>query len=161
MKALFVLLYSLLFDLATPPETREAPVLDARLPTTHTPKDCLQCMCEVESGCTNKPCNSDPPGKSESCGYYQIKLAYYSECGTPGWKKGKETMEVAWKRCAANKNCSMQCVIAYHNRWKHLCPGKSPCEQMSKQHNGGPYGCKRESTEKYWNKIKKACDIKI
>ncbi|KAK0401663.1 hypothetical protein QR680_015903 [Steinernema hermaphroditum] len=101
-------------------------------------KDCLQCICELESGCAPIGCNMDQG--TLSCGYFQIKLPYYIDCGTPGQQPGEST-EAAWKRCADDYSCAVQCVESYINRYAGNCPGKGYCERMSRLHNGGPNGC--------------------
>ncbi|TKR87286.1 hypothetical protein L596_011704 [Steinernema carpocapsae] len=117
-------------------------------------KNCLQCICQVESGC--KPIGCNPDQGSLSCGYFQIKLPYYQDCGTPGKKPG-ELDTTAWKRCADDYNCASQCVHNYIKRYASKCPGKSACQQMSRLHNGGPNGCNVGGTAGYWNKVKTCC----
>uniref|UniRef100_A0A914VNN9 lysozyme n=1 Tax=Plectus sambesii TaxID=2011161 RepID=A0A914VNN9_9BILA len=107
-------------------------------------------MCQLESrGCNAIGCNWD--AGSLSCGYFQIKLAYYQDCGEP-WKQQGESTEQAWQRCGNNWDCSVQCIHNYMNRYGGNCPGRSDCERMARIHNGGPYGC-NSGTDWYWNKI--------
>lgn len=73
---------------------------------------CLKCICQIESNCRNEPCRMD--GGSLSCGYYQIKEAYWIDCGRPGG---------SWQACAASLSCSEQCVRAYMNRYGTYCTG--------------------------------------
>ncbi|CAJ0601928.1 unnamed protein product [Cylicocyclus nassatus] len=117
---------------------------------------CIHCICLHESGCKPIGCNMDVG--SLSCGYYQIKLPYYEDCGTPGRKSG-EDVTTAWKRCADDYNCATQCVNAYVNRYKGGCSstGEGACQVMSRLHNGGPSGCKISGTVGYWNVIQKCC----
>ncbi|CAJ0601934.1 unnamed protein product [Cylicocyclus nassatus] len=123
-----------------------------------TTEDCLKCICKRESGCKPIGCHMDVG--SLSCGYYQIKLDYYKDCGTPGRKKG-ESVTKAWKRCANNYNCSTKCVKAYYNRYKGLCPSsQGACQKMARLHNGGPSGCKIKATVGYWKAVKKCCTCK-
>jgi hypothetical protein len=42
---------------------------------------------QQESGCRAIGCNMD--GRSLSCGYFQIKEAYWKDCGSPGKSKKK------------------------------------------------------------------------
>ncbi|CAJ0601929.1 unnamed protein product [Cylicocyclus nassatus] len=121
-------------------------------------EDCLKCICSQESrGCKPIGCHMDVG--SLSCGYYQIKLGYYKDCGTPGRKNG-EDVTTAWKRCADDYNCATQCVKAYINRYKKKCAsiGQDSCQAMARLHNGGPSGCSKSATIKYWNAIKKCCN---
>ncbi|KAK0401662.1 hypothetical protein QR680_015903 [Steinernema hermaphroditum] len=117
-------------------------------------KDCLQCICELESGCAPIGCNMDQG--TLSCGYFQIKLPYYIDCGTPGQQPGEST-EAAWKRCADDYSCAVQCVESYINRYAGNCPGKGYCERMSRLHNGGPNGCNTGGTDGYWRHIQSCC----
>ncbi|CAJ0587483.1 unnamed protein product, partial [Mesorhabditis spiculigera] len=120
---------------------------------------CLHCICLHESGCKPLGCHMDVG--SLSCGYYQIKLPYYEDCGQPGKKSGEST-ETAWKRCAAEYSCSTTCVQNYFKRYERDCAGKGfgTCEQMSRIHNGGPSGCSYASTAGYWAAIHKCCGCK-
>ncbi|KAI1731057.1 destabilase domain-containing protein [Ditylenchus destructor] len=108
-------------------------------------KSCMECICEVESGCRPLDCHND--GGSLSCGYFQIKEAYYTDCGKPGSD---------WKSCSRDKSCSIQCVKNYMDRYSRNCPASmNACEKMARLHNGGPYGCQSSSTIGYWNKVQK------
>uniref|UniRef100_A0A0N5CH27 lysozyme n=1 Tax=Strongyloides papillosus TaxID=174720 RepID=A0A0N5CH27_STREA len=89
-------------------------------------------------GC--RPIGCNPDRGSLSCGYYQIKLPYYKDCGEPGKRAGEST-ENAWKRCSDDYACATTCVENYFNRYRYKCPGKSDCEAMARLHNGGPNGC--------------------
>ncbi|CAJ0579704.1 unnamed protein product, partial [Mesorhabditis spiculigera] len=117
---------------------------------------CIHCICLHESGCKPLGCRMDVG--SLSCGYYQIKLPYYEDCGQPGKKSGEST-DAAWKRCSDDLNCATTCVQNYYNRYKGGCStyGFGTCEQMSRLHNGGPAGCRNSGTLGYWNVIKSCC----
>ncbi|CAJ0943468.1 unnamed protein product, partial [Mesorhabditis belari] len=117
---------------------------------------CIHCICLHESGCKAIGCHQDVG--SLSCGYYQIKLPYYEDCGQPGKKSGEST-ETAWKRCSDDYSCSTTCVNNYFKRYEKNCAGKGfgTCEQMSRLHNGGPSGCSTSATVNYWNAIHKCC----
>ncbi|KHJ95524.1 Destabilase [Oesophagostomum dentatum] len=117
---------------------------------------CIHCICLHESGCKAIGCEMDVG--SLSCGYYQIKLPYYEDCGTPGRNSG-EDVTTAWKRCADDYNCATQCVQAYYNRYKGNCAstGEGTCQVMARNHNGGPAGCKNSATQSYWTAIEKCC----
>ena len=115
---------------------------------------CLRCICEHESGCKAIGCHMDVG--SLSCGFYQIKLPYYEDCGEPGKKNG-ESVTTAWKRCADDYNCATGCVEKYIKRYSGNCGGVGECQRMSRLHNGGPSGCKYAGTEGYWHAIEKCC----
>ncbi|CCD65530.1 Invertebrate-type lysozyme 2 [Caenorhabditis elegans] len=118
--------------------------------------DCLHCICMRESGCKPIGCHMDVG--SLSCGYYQIKIPYYEDCGQPGKKHGEST-EVAWKRCADDLKCATNCVENYYNRYKHECAGtgQGACEVMARNHNGGPRGCHASGTLGYWKGVHSCC----
>lgn len=105
---------------------------------------CLQCICEVESGCKPIGCKMDVG--SLSCGYFQIKEPYWIDCGRPG---------NSLKECGDDIMCSSQCVQKYMARYakRHGCPLN--CEGFAREHNGGPDGCNNPNTLKYWQKIQK------
>uniref|UniRef100_A0A0K0EW39 lysozyme n=1 Tax=Strongyloides venezuelensis TaxID=75913 RepID=A0A0K0EW39_STRVS len=132
----------MLFDFLLSITTLGIPVMDR----------CLPCICKQESECKAIGCKMDRG--SLSCGFYQIKLPYYKDCGEPGKKAGEST-EIAWKRCADEFECATTCVKKYFQRYKAKCPEKSYCEAMARLHNGGPNGCSKSSTDDYWNRIKR------
>ncbi|XP_052802655.1 lysozyme-like [Mya arenaria] len=105
---------------------------------------CLQCICNVESQCKPIGCRMDVG--SLSCGYFQIKLGYWTDCGKPG---------PDWKTCANNMQCASKCVQNYMVRYaRHYgCP--ATCEGYAREHNGGPRGCKNPNTIPYWKRVQK------
>ncbi len=105
---------------------------------------CLACICQVESNCSPIGCKWDVT--SLSCGYYQLKKDYWTDCGSPG---------DSFETCAADKDCSEECVRAYMTRYAKRCTGgrEPTCEDYARIHNGGPNGCKRSSTDGYWAKV--------
>ncbi|XP_045174904.1 invertebrate-type lysozyme-like [Mercenaria mercenaria] len=107
-------------------------------------QQCLRCICLVESNCKPASCHMDVG--SLSCGYFQIKKAYWTDCGKPGGD---------WKKCAQDKQCSSQCVQNYMARYakRYGCPLK--CEGFAREHNGGPNGCHNPNTLKYWEELQK------
>ncbi|KAL5022330.1 hypothetical protein ScPMuIL_001485 [Solemya velum] len=106
-------------------------------------RQCLQCICDQESyGCTPIGCRMD--GGSQSCGYFQIKRDYYIDCGSPGSD---------WVSCSRDIMCASRCVQAYMRRYGRGQGCHSNCESFARLHNGGPQGCRRSSTDRYWNAI--------
>jgi hypothetical protein len=105
---------------------------------------CLGCICRVESGCKPLGCHMD--SGSLSCGYYQIKESYWTDCGRPG---------ASLEACGKDKPCSDRCVHAYMNRYgTHCTGGRAPtCEDYARIHNGGPNGCKEAATLPYWRRV--------
>ena len=74
---------------------------------------CLRCICNVESNCNvNIGCRFDV--YSDSCGPYQIKEAYWIDCGSPGG---------SWRTCANDKACADTCVRNYMRRYGTYCTG--------------------------------------
>ncbi|XP_064601243.1 LOW QUALITY PROTEIN: lysozyme 3-like [Liolophura sinensis] len=105
---------------------------------------CLMCICQVESNYKDVGCTFDV--NSLSCGYYQIKNPYYTDCGKPG--SGK-----CWKPCASNLACAETCVRKYMGRYSKYCTRTCPYARI---YNGGPGGCQSSATLSYWSKVK-AC----
>jgi hypothetical protein len=105
---------------------------------------CLNCICKIESGCRPLPCAWDV--NSNSCGYYQLKQIYWTDCGKPGGSLAA---------CSKDKVCSEKCVRAYMTRYGKICTdGRAPtCQDYARIHNGGPTGCKKPATVGYWNKV--------
>ncbi|KAH3711961.1 hypothetical protein DPMN_071637 [Dreissena polymorpha] len=134
--------------LCTGPSDRQCCVPDTESELHFFPgrvsRDCLGCICKLESGCSPTVCNTNDMGL-ESCGYFQINPIYWIDCGKPG----KD-----WKSCARDIQCSSQCVQNYmtRNAREQRCSGT--CEGYARKHNGGPGGCKNDSTFPYWNKLK-------
>jgi hypothetical protein len=109
---------------------------------------CMNCICQIESNCNeNIGCLWDVT--SYSCGPYQIKNAYYIDCGSPG---------SGWETCANNMACAETCVKAYMARYGTYCAGSNPvCEDYARIHNGGPLGCSSSATVGYWDKVRACC----
>ncbi|CAF1013410.1 unnamed protein product [Didymodactylos carnosus] len=105
---------------------------------------CLSCICKIESNCQPLGCKWDV--NSNSCGYYQLKKAYWLDCGSPGG---------GWETCSANKACADGCVRKYMTRYAKKCVGsRTPtCQDFARIHNGGPTGCTKAATVGYWNKV--------
>ncbi|KAL5022328.1 hypothetical protein ScPMuIL_001483 [Solemya velum] len=126
---------------------------------------CLKRICskpilfhqQQESGCKNIGCRSSAQtmdgggGGSLSCGYFQIKEAYYKDCGSPG--RG-------WKKCSRDLACATSCVQAYMLRYANRNGCTSNCQSVARLHNGGPNGCQNPTTlNVYWPSVKKhGCD---
>ncbi|XP_052082940.1 lysozyme-like [Mytilus californianus] len=106
---------------------------------------CLACICHVESRCNrNIGCRWDVG--SDSCGPLQIKEVFWKDCHRPGG---------GYKQCANDYNCAKRCTQAFMKRYGGKTCGTT-CEDYARMHNGGPSGCKKSSTNWYWNKIKEA-----
>jgi len=107
----------------------------------------LPLLAQVES-------NFDPEAVGDgglAIGMYQIHQDY--------WSDGTDWMDVDWDYLyATDPTYSTYVVIAYLGRYSHRyeeITGKEPTmEVMARMHNGGPDGWKKESTLKYWHKIK-------
>jgi hypothetical protein len=114
--------------------------------------NCLKCICKVE-GCESRigQCNMDKG--SLSCGPYQIKKNYWTDCGSPGGD---------WQTCTKQMACSETCVRAYMRRYAQRCTGrKTPtCQDYARIHNGGPSGCHKQQTLGYWKKVQDCCKTK-
>jgi hypothetical protein len=118
--------------------------------------NCMKCICEIE-GCRKNvgKCNQD--AGSLSCGPYQIKDPYYTDCYSPGR---------SWQTCTKEMDCSETCVKSYMKRYGKNCTrDRTPtCKDYARIHNGGPTGCRpktgafEQNLKAYWDKVKKCCD---
>nr|AYC12388.1 lysozyme 2 [Sinonovacula constricta] len=108
--------------------------------------DCMSCICTMESGCNPLDCRMDVG--SLSCGYFQIKLPYYQDCGQP-------RSDLGWKGCSNDLTCAATCVQNYMRRYVGRSGCSPTCQTYAREHNGGPIGCRRSSTLKYWEALKK------
>ncbi|KAI1714187.1 destabilase domain-containing protein [Ditylenchus destructor] len=121
-------------------------------------KTCIECICERETGCKPMECKVNANGNT-TCGWFQLDLNYYIECGQPDIRPG-EKIENGWKRCADDYRCASQCVQNYVNKYKAKCEGFTECERMVRIHNGGPRGCMKRNTLPYWNYIYDFCFLR-
>jgi len=109
---------------------------------------CLQCICEIE-GCEGQLGRCRQDVGSLSCGPYQIKRPYYTDCSY-----GKND----WQQCTKQMECSENCVRSYMRRYATRCTPNPTCEDYARIHNGGPRGCRSSSTVGYWNKVNACCN---
>ncbi|KAH3883433.1 lysozyme-like [Dreissena polymorpha] len=107
-------------------------------------QQCLECICQQESGCRPIGCHFDV--NSDSCGYFQIKNDYWTDCGRPG---------ASWKACADDLHCASQCVQNYMKRYASTYGCAATCESYAREHNGGPRGCHSSSTLGYWHEVQR------
>jgi len=132
----------------------------ASVPAPVPDDKCLRCMCEVASQCKAVGCKSKHDYDDDdqlACGFFQIKRAYYIDCGRPGKRQDDESDDVAWKRCADDYDCSLVCVKNYMRKYGSSCSeGQQPsCEVFARLHHSGPNGCKDPRSNSYWEKIRK------
>jgi hypothetical protein len=101
--------------------------------------DLLSAICQVESNC-----NSGAIGdNSKAIGAYQLWRIYVDDVCRISGKKFTYADRL-------NKDKSREMVKIY---LEHYGKGKG-LEAMARIHNGGPKGDKKQSTVKYWQKIK-------
>ncbi|KAL3886285.1 hypothetical protein ACJMK2_026292 [Sinanodonta woodiana] len=122
-------------------------ILENRKENYHSKSDAIDCylirnISLVESKCQPIGCVMDVG--SLSCGYYQIKLPYYQDCGSPGRD---------WKTCADDYSCATTCVKNYMARYGPHSGCPDTCETYARIHNGGPNGCNNPNTIPYWHKV--------
>nr|ANH58186.1 chlamysin [Azumapecten farreri] len=103
---------------------------------------CLNCICKHVSGCHNAPCKWDV--YSNSCGYFQLKEAYWHDCGKPG---------SSFSACAGDLHCSSSCVQNYMKRFIGGSGCAHNCESYARIHGGGPAGCHHASTLHFWSAV--------
>ena len=104
--------------------------------------DLLDAIEFVESGGEEYPevCIGDG---GDAVGAYQIHKIYVDDANRiVGWDKFLYADR--WDR---DNSREMTSIVIQHY-------GKGDFETMARIHNGGPNGWKKESTKKYWNKVK-------
>lgn len=98
----------------------------------------------VETGGEIRPERAVGDG-GRSLGPYQISRAYLADSGING----------DWIRCREQK-FSERVMLAY---WQRHCPQAlrdRHYETLARIHNGGPDGCRKTSTLKYWRLVQSA-----
>lgn len=106
----------------------------------------LDAICQVESGCQNDAIGDD----GKAIGPYQIWHCY--------WKDAIEyrpSIGGCYTDCY-DKEYAEQIILAYWDRYANekRLGRKVTDEDRARIHNGGPNGYKKESTAKYWDKVK-------
>ena len=106
----------------------------------------LQAICTVESNCDGSIVGDG----GRAIGPYQIWNVYWQDA-----VEFDESIGGTYEDCV-KKEYSERIIRAYWQRYatqKRL--GRKPTdEDRARIHNGGPNGYKKESTEKYWKKVK-------
>ncbi len=106
----------------------------------------LDAICTVESNC-----DDDAVGDGgDSIGAYQIQYAY--------WKDATDfdkSIGGSYQDCK-DSEYSRKIVLAYWSRYAIIdrVGEEVTDEDRARIHNGGPNGYKRNSTNKYWTKVK-------
>ena len=106
----------------------------------------LAAICSVESNC-----NDDAVGDGgDSIGAYQIQYAY--------WKDATDfdkSIGGSYQDCK-DSEYSRKIVLGYWSRYAIIdrVGEEVTDEDRARIHNGGPNGYKRNSTNKYWTKVK-------
>ena len=114
-------------------------------------RELLDAICQVESNC-----NPNTVGDNgNAIGAYQIWYNYWYDAVT--WLNDDDLeLSDGYESCY-DKDYAEKVVLTYWQRYatsKRL--GRTPTnEDRARQHNGGPNGHKKESTIKYWTKVKK------
>uniref|UniRef100_A0A0N5A745 lysozyme n=1 Tax=Parastrongyloides trichosuri TaxID=131310 RepID=A0A0N5A745_PARTI len=117
--------------------------------------ECLKAMCKADSGCQQQGCARDIHQRL-GCGYFRMNIFQYKQCFQPGRKIGEE-VESAWIRCSEDYDCASNCIMQVAARFRLKCYGKSPCELLSRTHDGGANGCRTGATISYWHHVKELC----
>jgi len=115
--------------------TNNRPFVQPRPKASQTIESCLSCLCQINSGCQNKPCREDRG--SPSCGYFQLKSIYWQDCGSPGR---------SFESCASDYNCSENCVREYFKRYAYqleqCAKDTDLCLTLAQMHTYGAFSCK-------------------
>ena len=106
----------------------------------------LDAMCEVESNC-------DPTkvGEANEIGWYQILPDFWTDA-----LEHDPSIGGVYEDVAKDKEYAEKVILAYWDRYAIINRlGRTPTnEDLSRIHNGGPNGYKKNATVKYWNKVK-------
>ena len=109
-----------------------------RSPPTSGHRRLFAAILQIESGGNNQAVGDS----GQSRGPYQISLAY--------WQDACEFGKVDWDydECVWSRSYSEVVMDWYWARY-----GATTDEQRARQHNGGPEGPSRHSTEQYWLRV--------
>ena len=122
-------------------------VLNGSVNITLEMKCLLGAICEVESNC-----ESDAIGDNgDSIGAYQIQYNYWFDAVE--WDPSLSSPIFEYSNCF-NKEYSEFIIIAYMERYVPDAMEYFNPEVIARTHNGGPNGFIKNSTIKYWEKVK-------
>ena len=130
---------------------------------------CAFCMCGVYSksgrpGCGevtgDGTCGSGckTSGNTCRCGSLAITENMFNIC-----QKGPEQIKLAkWRKCSANVECSLNCVMNYITRNGADCVGhgdinRMSCEEQARIYKGGKAGCKGAKAQQFANSVLECC----
>jgi len=112
--------------------------------------DLLAAMCEVESNC-------DPTkvGEANEIGWYQILPDFWTDA-----LEHDPSIGGIYEDVARDKSYAEKCILAYWDRYatEKRLGRKVTDEDRARIHNRGPNGYKKESSKKYWTKVKNQLD---
>ena len=120
------------------------PVLGENLPINER---FLSALGYVESN-NRSNCTGD---NGKSIGIYQIHYICWRDATDFDKKIGGK-----YQNCQNNVKYSKKIITAYLNRYCPQAIKENNFEIMARTWNGGPIGCKKQSTIKYWIKVKAA-----
>ena len=107
----------------------------------------LEAICQVESNCDSNAIGDN----GDSIGPFQIQYAY--------WFDAVEFSEDPYLTSGSYEDCfnhqyAYSIVFAYMERYAMDAMYPVNAEKIARIHNGGPKGYTKQSTIKYWNKVK-------
>ena len=124
--------------------------------TTYAWKDLLPAIRMVETGGSPRGGLGAIGDNGNAFGPYQIWKIYHKDAATRD-----KTLD-NFRRCLNSKSYSERVIKAYMKRYattaaRRLDQGKATLtdlETVARIHNGGPRGATKDSTKKYWAKVR-------
>ena len=107
----------------------------------------LEAICQVESNCDSNAIGD----AGDAIGPFQIHQAY--------WYDAIEFSNDLYLTTGGYHDCfdyeyAYLIVLEYMNRYASDALNPVDAEKIARIHNGGPKGHKKQSTQKYWQKVK-------
>lgn len=118
------------------------PVVQEKKQEEKTIEDLIYALAMVETGQPYQ--NSSKRGLAGEIGPLQILKPYWIDSKIPG----------RWEDCE-NWDYSVKVVQAYWKRYAKQALKENDFEVLARIHNGGPAGAAKQTTKKYWEKVKK------
>ena len=123
------------------------------LPATYTWRETLDAIRQVETGGSPDEGRGATGDSGRAIGPYQIWKIYWQDAAVPGRN---------YSECLRDKDLSEQVVQRYMERYarsslRRLQAGVGTLEdveRVARIHNGGPAGDRKQSTVRYWNKVR-------
>ncbi|XP_050466072.1 invertebrate-type lysozyme 3-like [Cataglyphis hispanica] len=112
---------------------------------------CLDCMCEIASGC-----NTTIGCTDRLCGPFLITWGYWRDAGKPTLNNEPNNIDGAYRRCVNDLNCATRTIQGYMTKFNQDCTGDGEidCDDYVRIHRLGGHGCTGLLDRKYENKYR-------